>query len=227
LRKAYQLTEPCLVTKCYQCQNDEKFNLHDVCIFVTGDELRITTNLLHGFFNPENDLGCYILSRDEISLSKIPYNGTLATSLCCPDTTFILGQRAYGFIIKQFLKSQGENSMSFRDVHLMKLQPSPFDAIKNGYKTLELRLNDGKRQKIAPGDDIIFTQTETGEQIRVHVTALRRYPDFEAMYAAEHPLAMGYKEGRTADPKDMSQYYTEDEIKRYGTVAIEIKRIDI
>ena len=116
--------------------------------------------------------------------------------------------------------------MSIPDTHLMKLQPIPFAAIQCGHKTLELRLNDGKRQKIKVGDAIVFTHTETGETLRAVVLDIRKYPDFEAMYAAENPLAMGYAEGEMADPKDMSQYYMEDEIKKYGTLAIEIKKIE-
>lgn len=110
--------------------------------------------------------------------------------------------------------------------HQMKLRPAPFAAIQSGHKTLELRLNDGKRQKIKVGDTIVFTQTETGETLRAVVLDIHKYPDFEAMYAVEDPVAMGYNEGETADPKDMSQYYKEDEIKRYGTLAIEIKKIE-
>ena len=111
--------------------------------------------------------------------------------------------------------------------HHMKLKPSPFAAIKNGKKTLELRLNDEKRKKIKIGDTIVFTQIETGETLRAVVLDIRKYPDFEAMYAAEDSIAMGYSEGETADPQDMKQYYEENEIKKYGTLAIEIRRIDI
>jgi len=226
LRTAYKLTEPCLVTKCYECLDDAKFNLHDVCIFFVGDELRITTNLLHGFFNPVNDLGCYMFSKDEVTVTMIPYKETVAAKLACSEITFILGQRAYKFIKKNFTKLQGASTMTIPGTHLMKLQPAPFAAIQSGHKTLELRLNDGKRQKIKVGDTIVFTQTETGETLRAAVSDIRKYPDFEAMYGVEDPIAMGYSEGETADPKDMSQYYTEDEIKRYGTLAIEIKKIE-
>ena len=226
LRTAYKLTEPCLVTKCYECLDDAKFNLHDVCIFVVGDELRITTNLLHGFFNPANDLGCYMFSKDEATVTMIPYKETVAAKLACSEITFILGQRAYKFIKKNFTKLQGASTMAIPDTHLMKLHPSPFAAIQSGKKTLELRLNDEKRQKIKVGDTIVFTQTETGETLRAVVLDIHKYTDFEAMYAVEDPVAMGYTEGETADPKDMSQYYKEDEIKRYGTLAIEIKKIE-
>ena len=109
--------------------------------------------------------------------------------------------------------------------HLMKLRPHPFAAIQSGRKTVELRLNDEKRQKIKIGDTIVFTQTETDEKIRAEVLDIRRYPDFAALYQVEDPLTTGYAEGETADPHDMSQYYDENEIKKYGTLAIEIRRI--
>ncbi len=108
LREFYKLTEPCLVTKCYECLDDAKFNLHDVCIFVVGDELRITTNLLHGFFDPKHDLGCYMFSKDEITLALTEYENTNATVLSCNGMTFLLGKRAYPFIQKYYFK-QGED----------------------------------------------------------------------------------------------------------------------
>lgn len=226
LREFYKLTEPCLVTKCYECKGNDKFNMHDVCIFVVGDELRITTNLLHGFLNPEHDLGCYAFSKDEVTLGLIEYGQTTAATLSCEEITFILGRRAYGFIQKQFFYLQGDKMMSISDTHHMKLHPAPFAAIQSGRKTVELRLNDEKRQRIKVGDSIVFTQTETGEIIRAVVLDIRKYPDFDAMYQAEDSLTMGYDEGDVADPRDMSQYYNDDEIRRYGTLAIEIRRIE-
>lgn len=110
--------------------------------------------------------------------------------------------------------------------HQMKLRPAPFAAIQSGHKTVELRLNDEKRQKIKVGDTIVFTQTETEETLRAVVSDIRQYPDFEALYQAEDPLAIGYTEGETADPIDMNQYYNDDEIRRYGVLAVEIRRMD-
>ena len=111
--------------------------------------------------------------------------------------------------------------------HQMKLRPAPFAAIQSGRKTVELRLNDEKRQKIKVGDTIVFTRAETGETIHAVVLDVRGYPDFEALYQSEDPIAMGYNHGDKVDPKDMNQYYDENEIKKYGTLAIEIRRIDV
>ena len=40
--------------------------------------------------------------------------------------------------------------------HKMNMNPSPFEKIRNGTKTIELRLYDEKRRKIEIGDTIIF-----------------------------------------------------------------------
>ena len=48
----------------------------------------------------------------------------------------------------------------------MKLYESPFEKIKSGRKTIELRLYDEKRQKVEEGDTITFTNTVNGEKLR-------------------------------------------------------------
>ena len=102
LREFYGLQEPCIVTKCYT-SSDKKFKDHDVCIFVVGDELRITTNLKNGFFYEERDLGCHAFRREEITLTKIEGEKFLMAELRAGETTFLLGCRAKGFIEKNFL----------------------------------------------------------------------------------------------------------------------------
>ena len=107
----------------------------------------------------------------------------------------------------------------------MKLQPSPFAAMKSGLKTIEMRLFDEKRQNISIGDTIVFTQLMTGETLHTEVVALRRYANFEELYAHEAHTTLGYALGEVALPSDMSQYYNTNEIERYGVLAIEIRRI--
>ena len=111
------------------------------------------------------------------------------------------------------------------NTHQMKLQPFPYLAMHRGDKTVEMRLFDEKRQTIAVGDTLVFTQTETGETLTVQVVALRRYADFEALYASEAHTTLGYAPHEVAHPSDMSQYYPPEEIQRYGVLAIEIRRI--
>ena len=54
--------------------------------------------------------------------------------------------------------------------HEMKLQPNPFFQIKNGQKTIEVRLNDEKRQQLKVGDEIEFSlATNPDEKIKTEI----------------------------------------------------------
>lgn len=48
--------------------------------------------------------------------------------------------------------------------HSMKLYVEPFEAVRNNRKTIEIRLNDEKRQSIKIGDTIVFTNIESPEK---------------------------------------------------------------
>ncbi len=108
--------------------------------------------------------------------------------------------------------------------HEMRLDPEPFRMIKSGQKTIELRLYDEKRRRIAVGDTIAFTETETGEKLCVAVTALHVFPSFDELYRALPLTQCGYTEAEleTASPDDMLAYYTLEQQKRYGVVGIGI-----
>lgn len=105
LRDYYQLQEPYLITKCFD-STDKKFENHDVCIFVVGDELRITTDLVRGFLHGERDLGCYAFKKEEITLSKQNVGNHLIAELKANNIVFLLGYRAKGFIDKSFLQNR-------------------------------------------------------------------------------------------------------------------------
>ena len=68
--------------------------------------------------------------------------------------------------------------------HYMNLVPSAFAKIANGSKTIELRLNDEKRQRINVGDKIIFNLSSTYDIIIAHVKNLYKFSDFEGLYKA-------------------------------------------
>lgn len=105
----------------------------------------------------------------------------------------------------------------------MKLAPQPFEKVRSGTKTIEMRLNDEKRRKVCTGDEIIFTQTVTGERINAEVTALYPFEDFESLYAVFPPEALGYGKDETPSPEDMNKYYKEEQRKKYGVLGIGIK----
>ena len=106
----------------------------------------------------------------------------------------------------------------------MKLHSEPFEMIKSGRKTIELRLWDEKRRKIRPGDTIVFTNTVSGETLEASVKALHRFDSFEELYKQLPLLKCGYTEEDIATARccDMESYYSTDEQAKYGVVGIEL-----
>ena len=106
--------------------------------------------------------------------------------------------------------------------HKMKLNNGPFVAIKNKTKTIELRLNDEKRQKINVGDEIEFTNNVTSEKLLVDVVTLHKFDSFSELYKHFDKILFGYGENELADAKDMEEYYSKEEQEKYGVLGIEI-----
>ena len=107
----------------------------------------------------------------------------------------------------------------------MKLDNEPFKAIKNGTKTLELRLNDEKRKLLTVGDYIEFTNRVTNEKLLVEVIDLFKYNSFEELYKHFNKIEMGYSINEEANPKDMENYYSKEEQETSGVLGIKIKKL--
>ena len=107
-------------------------------------------------------------------------------------------------------------------IHKMNLWHDPFEKIKSGTKTIEMRLYDEKRSQITVGDIIVFTDASNGEQLECSVLNLYRYANFEEMYKYHDKVSIGYKSDELALPSDMLEYYSKEKIEKYGVVGIEI-----
>lgn len=108
------------------------------------------------------------------------------------------------------------------NTHSMHLQPNPFQKIKDGTKTIELRLFDEKRQKLELGDEIEFSVTEGPEEkLLTEVVGLLRYKSFEDLYKDYLPEVTGN------DTKDnwklMRKYYSEEDERKFGVLGIRIE----
>lgn len=109
--------------------------------------------------------------------------------------------------------------------HKMNLWNDSFIAIKDGWKTIEMRLNDEKRSIIMENDIIEFTNTKTKEVLRCKVNKIYKYKNFEDLYMHHNKISIGYKENEIADPMDMLTYYSKDKIEKYGVIGIEVTAI--
>ncbi len=106
--------------------------------------------------------------------------------------------------------------------HYMNLCDDSFQAIKEGWKTVEMRLNDEKRSIISAGDIIEFTNTTTQEKMSCKVVKIYKYADFTELYKHHDKISIGYKEDETANPDDMYAYYTKEQVEKYGVVGIQV-----
>ena len=113
--------------------------------------------------------------------------------------------------------------------HEMRLNTQPFKKIKEGEKTIELRLYDEKRRGISVGDMIVFTSRESGEKLQKRVKALHVFANFKQLYASLDPSKCGYAPDELdgAKAEDMEQYYSAREQERCGVVGIELEDIKI
>ena len=107
----------------------------------------------------------------------------------------------------------------------MRLYHKPFAKIKAGTKTIEMRLNDEKRSQIQAGDEIEFTDLSDGEKLVCAVKNIYKYPSFSELYQRHGKESIGYDYGEDADPADMLEIYSEENIRKYGVIGIEVEAV--
>nr|WP_136286655.1 ASCH domain-containing protein [Streptococcus pyogenes] len=98
--------------------------------------------------------------------------------------------------------------------HKMVLSPKPFEMIASGTKTIELRLNDEKRQKVQVDDAIVFVRTDDSSQMLwTKVVELHYFDDFVQLYQSLPLDNCGYRkeELEMARPEDMERYYSQEQ----------------
>lgn len=106
----------------------------------------------------------------------------------------------------------------------MRLHPLPFEMIRGGTKTVEIRLDDEKRQLMKVGDCIEFISRENPEDtIKVEITNIDKFDSFKDAYDAYPPKLYG---GESADEYEcMYKYYSKEDEKKYGVLGIRLKRL--
>ena len=107
-------------------------------------------------------------------------------------------------------------------IHKMRLRNEPFRKIYSGIKTVELRLNDEKRQKVKTGDYIEFSLIDNpDEKIIVEVIALHYFDNFQELYTEIPKEKMGYRPEDFPDPNHMDDFYSKEKQSEYGVLGIE------
>lgn len=109
--------------------------------------------------------------------------------------------------------------------HEMKVQETCFLAMKNGTKIIEPRLLDQKRKMVKVGDKIIFhNQKDLSDSIIANVVALKKFKTFTDL-VDHYSIKDLYNESTTKNAylTLLKSFYTVEEEKKFGVIAIEIK----
>lgn len=106
----------------------------------------------------------------------------------------------------------------------LNLNPQPFEAIKQGRKKVEMRVVSPLRQHMSPGDEILFTNTKSGEMMFAMITEVHFFSNFVELYA-HYPdkIILGYQRDEKASPDDMLVYYAKEKIRQNGVMAIHLQ----
>ena len=110
----------------------------------------------------------------------------------------------------------------------MKLREEPLLQIKNGEKTVELRLYDEKRRTVEIGDEISFSKYENAnDKILVRVMGLYREKSFLSLFASKKILSdSGFFDCSAEEAASlMRKYYSEEDEMKYGVLAIEFSLV--
>jgi ASC-1-like (ASCH) protein len=95
-----------------------------------------------------------------------------------------------------------------------------------GKKNVEVRVNDEKRRRMKIGDEIVFLKRPDNiEKIVAKISNLNVFNNFNELYRAFNNISLGYNDNEEKDPKDMEEYYTKEEQKKYGVVAFKLKLV--
>lgn len=107
--------------------------------------------------------------------------------------------------------------------HNMTLKQPYFNLIREGKKTIELRLYDDKRRKIRVGDTIRF---QNGDSFHtVEVKGLIISDSFKELFKFIDVQDTGLDNEKNAI-EIMEQFYDKDAQKKFGVVGICIENID-
>ena len=110
-------------------------------------------------------------------------------------------------------------------LHHLKLATVPFNAIMDGSKTIESRLFDEKRQKIAVGDEIIFTNREDiARTVKVKVINLHRAATFHDLFMRLSPAKFGGESVAWLDSQ-INEFYTVADQHKNGVLGVEFERV--
>ena len=99
------------------------------------------------------------------------------------------------------------------------------DWIESGIKTYEGRLNKEVWSKLRIGDHLILHTNDKAKEVEIIVTELRYYKDFAEAFNDLGAKLIPIKDATVDSVKKLyNQFFTDDDIVKYGVVAVGLIR---
>ncbi len=114
-------------------------------------------------------------------------------------------------------------------IHEMSLNSSPFDKIKSGKKTMEIRLYDEKRRGVKVGDIILFSKLpKKEEKIKVEVVGISIFRSFYDLFSNFDKSKFGHDQTLSIQDqiKLQREHYNAEEEMQDGVIGIHMKFLE-
>lgn len=112
-------------------------------------------------------------------------------------------------------------------VHIMGLDPSPFERMKSGTKQIEARLTVDKHKQprtLKVGDTICFERSDDITNVlRVEIAALLYYPSFASLVDDFDPKRYFGRDSKEKLLTNLHRRYSEADERRYGVLGIKVR----
>jgi ASC-1-like (ASCH) protein/adenylate kinase family enzyme len=145
---------------------------------------------------------------------KVPYE----TLVGLPD------ENAYT-VVKRVLKALGIAQTAL-NTHRMHLDDAPFEKMRSGEKTVEVRVYDEKRMRVRVGDTIVFSRrSDDAQKVSAEVVGLSTFGSFRELLSAFEKCKFGHDPALSLEDqvRAMREHYTEAEERENGVVAMHLR----
>ncbi|MDE6656288.1 MAG: ASCH domain-containing protein [Anaeroplasmataceae bacterium] len=134
-------------------------------------------------------------------------------------------------------ESKIEFKENLADTFVMHLSEEMFLAMKEGIKTIEVRLFDEKRKLIDIGDFIEFHNKDNDANIKMRVADIRIEHTFKEVFERRidlwntslyyTPEQLGFSKETSIDTliKEMYKWYTKEQEEKYGVIAFTLEQL--
>lgn len=136
-----------------------------------------------------------------------------------------LVKKVYSFVefYREVIKLSEEESKY--KTYVINVSKKPFKKIKSGQKTVELRLNDLRRNNIQKGDTIVFRlDNKPKKQVVATVLNTKKFYSFKDLISYYGKTKCGFQK-KSIDQANaiMKRFYSDEEIKELGVIGFEFE----